>query len=75
MLKCLTIHVVKLFYKKAKALFNRFLSVLSTPVIILFPTIIGIVIAIGSINIKYFFAQPRHGKLQHVCMPKEKVIK
>ena len=41
----------------------------------LFPTIIDIVIAIGSINIKYFFAQPRHGKLQHVCMIKEKVIK
>ena len=32
MLKCLTIHVVKLFYKKAMALFNRFLLVLLTPV-------------------------------------------
>ena len=42
---------------------------------ILFPTIVDIVTAIGSINIKYFFPQPRHGKLQHVCMPKEKVIK
>ena len=42
----------------------------------LFPTIIDIVIAIGSINIKYFFAQPRHGKLQHVCnyaCPKRKL--